>query len=589
MPKGDFLSPKEISNRIKAKGLQKLRFYCEMCQKQCRDANGFANHCASEVHTRQMELFAQNPDKFLDHFSTEFEESFMALLSRRFGVRRVAANQVYNEYIQDKQHTHMNSTIWPTLTDFVKYLGRTGKCVIDETERGWFIAWINRDPALIKRQEAWQKRAAADLDEETRIDLELNAQAEAAVRRASADGGSAAAPAFTPLERSGDAGSDPDGGGVMDSSSSSGGGVSSTSGGGAVRIRLGIGAATGGPARDHRDSGDDDGAVDGGRTSGLRASTSAAGPSLSSSSAAGLLRVGQKRPRFDVEEDEEEEQDIRHTQISSSSASPSSSALATAGHARAHLGNTPASLLPALASSAVAAGALPLPPPPHSNVERLIAEDLRRMIASSSSSSSVSSVSSRAPPRASRFDSVGASSSSSSSFASGPAPSSASGTATSAAFPTQRLPAPPSVSSSAAPSSSWLYPGLVVKVMNKRVGDGAYYKAKGTIVDILEGGFLGVIRISGSSDVLKVDVDDLETVLPLVGGTVRILRGPHRGSNGVLLEIHEDRFCADVQLLVPPPAGQQRGEARAGAKVCGLEYEDVCKVDTDASAAAALL
>ena len=41
MGKGDFLTPKAIANRIKAKGLQKLRWYCEMCQKQCRDANGY--------------------------------------------------------------------------------------------------------------------------------------------------------------------------------------------------------------------------------------------------------------------------------------------------------------------------------------------------------------------------------------------------------------------------------------------------------------------------------------------------------------------------------------------------------------------
>ena len=31
----------QIANRIKSKGLQKLRWYCQMCQKQCRDENGF--------------------------------------------------------------------------------------------------------------------------------------------------------------------------------------------------------------------------------------------------------------------------------------------------------------------------------------------------------------------------------------------------------------------------------------------------------------------------------------------------------------------------------------------------------------------
>lgn len=35
--KPGFLTPKAIANRIKSKGLQKLRWYCQMCEKQCRD------------------------------------------------------------------------------------------------------------------------------------------------------------------------------------------------------------------------------------------------------------------------------------------------------------------------------------------------------------------------------------------------------------------------------------------------------------------------------------------------------------------------------------------------------------------------
>ena len=41
MPKNDIGGLKAIGNAIKAKGLQKLRWYCQMCQKQCRDENGF--------------------------------------------------------------------------------------------------------------------------------------------------------------------------------------------------------------------------------------------------------------------------------------------------------------------------------------------------------------------------------------------------------------------------------------------------------------------------------------------------------------------------------------------------------------------
>lgn len=55
---------------------------------------------------------------------------------------RIAAKVVYNEFIADKNHIHMNSTRWLTLTEFVKYLGREGKCKVEETEKGWFITLI---------------------------------------------------------------------------------------------------------------------------------------------------------------------------------------------------------------------------------------------------------------------------------------------------------------------------------------------------------------------------------------------------------------------------------------------------------------
>lgn len=36
MPKHDAMGPKAIGNKIKSVGLQKLRWYCQMCQKQVR-------------------------------------------------------------------------------------------------------------------------------------------------------------------------------------------------------------------------------------------------------------------------------------------------------------------------------------------------------------------------------------------------------------------------------------------------------------------------------------------------------------------------------------------------------------------------
>jgi len=92
--KAGFLTPKAIGNRIKAKGLQKLRWYCQMCQKQCRDENGFKCHLMSESHQRQLLLVADNPEKFVDSFSMEFCDDFMDLLRRQYGTKRVHANMV---------------------------------------------------------------------------------------------------------------------------------------------------------------------------------------------------------------------------------------------------------------------------------------------------------------------------------------------------------------------------------------------------------------------------------------------------------------------------------------------------------------
>lgn len=178
--KPGFLTPKAIANRIKAKGLQKLRWYCQMCQKQCRDENGFKCHMMSESHQRQLLLFAENPDEYVDTFSKDFEDGYCELLRRRFGTKRVHANIVYQEYIADRDHVHMNSTMWETLTDFVKWLGREGKCVVDYTEKGWFVQYIDRDPETIRRQEAVRAKEKMDMDDEERTAQFIQKQIERA-------------------------------------------------------------------------------------------------------------------------------------------------------------------------------------------------------------------------------------------------------------------------------------------------------------------------------------------------------------------------------------------------------------------------
>ncbi|XP_014212941.1 DNA/RNA-binding protein KIN17 [Copidosoma floridanum] len=169
MGKHEVGTPKYIANKIKAKGLQKLRWYCQMCQKQCRDENGFKCHTMSESHHRQLLLFADNANKYMDQFSKEFSSGYLHLLKRQFGTKRVPANRVYQDYIADRQHVHMNATQWLTLTAYVKWLGRTGKCVVDETEKGWYITYIDRDPDAIAALEKKEKKEKMDKDDEERM------------------------------------------------------------------------------------------------------------------------------------------------------------------------------------------------------------------------------------------------------------------------------------------------------------------------------------------------------------------------------------------------------------------------------------
>jgi len=201
--KGGFLTPKAISNRIKAKGLQKLRWYCQMCEKQCRDENGFKCHCMSETHQRQLLLFAEDPNKYLDSFSKDFFDDFMYLLKRRFGTKRQQANKVYQEYVSNRDHYHMNATQWETLTEFVKWLGREGHCVVDETPKGWFITYIDKDPEVIARQKAAMSKDKHAMDDQERFAKIIEKQVEKGKQNAEGSEASSSS-TYTELQRTDD-------------------------------------------------------------------------------------------------------------------------------------------------------------------------------------------------------------------------------------------------------------------------------------------------------------------------------------------------------------------------------------------------
>lgn len=134
MGRADFGSAKYQSKQLKASGLQKLKYYCQLCQKQCRDANGFKNHLLSPSHMGRIANLSADGrgNSVVEEYSSTFEKEFLRLLKINHGTKKINANKFYQEYIlNDKNHVHMNATKWLSLTSFIKYLGRLGKVSVE--------------------------------------------------------------------------------------------------------------------------------------------------------------------------------------------------------------------------------------------------------------------------------------------------------------------------------------------------------------------------------------------------------------------------------------------------------------------------
>jgi len=169
---------------MKSKGLQRLRWYCQVCEKQCRDENGFKQHTMSEGHVRNMQIVGANAKSFINDYSMQFKRDFVQLLRTSHGEKWVHANHFYQEYIGNKEHVHMNATKWPSLTEFTKYLGREGICRVKEEEKGLFIAWVDDSPEALRRNEAVKKKERQDRGDEHREQKLLQQQIERAQAQA---------------------------------------------------------------------------------------------------------------------------------------------------------------------------------------------------------------------------------------------------------------------------------------------------------------------------------------------------------------------------------------------------------------------
>ncbi|KUI71572.1 hypothetical protein VM1G_06619 [Cytospora mali] len=168
MGRAEVGSTKWVSNQAKMKGLGRLRWYCQVCERQMRDENGYKLHVQSESHVRQMLVVGEDPKKAIGEYSRLFSDEFLAQLRTSHGTKPVHINHFYQEYIANKQHVHMNSTRWGSLTEYAKYLGKEGLCRVEETDKGLHIAWIDNSPEALKRAEAIRRKEMLDKGDEER-------------------------------------------------------------------------------------------------------------------------------------------------------------------------------------------------------------------------------------------------------------------------------------------------------------------------------------------------------------------------------------------------------------------------------------
>ena len=118
----------------------------------------------------------------------------------------------------------------------------------------------------------------------------------------------------------------------------------------------------------------------------------------------------------------------------------------------------------------------------------------------------------------------------------------------------------------------WLYRNIVVRIISKKLANGDYYKRK-AIVDRVIDKYEAEVEVMESSqkakdggDILRLDQDDLETVIPKeLGEVVRILNGRYRGEKATVEKLDKTQYRAELRLL-------------DDGGIVVLDYEDFSKI-----------
>ncbi|CAE8601915.1 unnamed protein product, partial [Polarella glacialis] len=92
-----------------------------------------------------------------------------------------------------------------------------------------------------------------------------------------------------------------------------------------------------------------------------------------------------------------------------------------------------------------------------------------------------------------------------------------------------------------------------------------YYKKKGK-VEKVRNQYTADVRMVDSRDLIRLEQEMLETVIPNVGKAVRLVKGTHKGRKATMRAVDFEGFCVSVEL-------------EDGTLMDGLPYDQVCKID----------
>jgi DNA/RNA-binding protein KIN17 len=95
----------------------------------------------------------------------------------------------------------------------------------------------------------------------------------------------------------------------------------------------------------------------------------------------------------------------------------------------------------------------------------------------------------------------------------------------------------------------------LVRIISKNLADGRYYRRKAVITKVLDDSFIAEVETLDSGpdaqdggDLIRIDQEDLETIIPKEGKKVRILNGRGRGKKAMVVSLDKDQERATLAL-----------------------------------------